>query len=57
MSGMAEEPRSMTIRNIYRNSDLMYIKYDGEDEKTPICQGQITGHRLTFNQINENRLW
>ena len=38
MTGVIVEPRNMSVRQIYTESGIMYIWYDGEVETEPHAQ-------------------
>ena len=55
MNGMTEEPRIMIIRQIYKESRIMYIRQDGEVETRLNGQKKkVGGSRSAFSNMNEN---
>ena len=53
MIGMTEEPRNMTIRHIYKDSGIRYMRYVGEVDTKPHGQHNIGGSRPAFSKMNE----
>ena len=47
------EPRRMTISQIYKESGIMYIRYDGEIETQSNGQQKIGGSRPAFNNMEK----
>ena len=43
----------MTIRQIYKESGITFIRYDGEVETTPNGQNKIGGSRPAFSKMNK----
>ena len=43
----------MTINKLYRDSSVMYIRYDRDAETKPKGQQKIGGNRPTFSKMNE----
>ena len=50
---MATEPRRMKISEIYKESGIMYIRYDGIIEERQNGQKKIGGARPAFSKMNE----
>ena len=47
------EPRRMTTSQIYKESGIMYIRYDGEIETQSNGQQKIGGSRPAFNNMEK----
>ena len=52
LTGMTAKPHSMTVSQIYMESSIMDIMYDGEVETKPHGQNKIGGTRPTFSTMH-----
>ena len=53
LTGMTAKPHSMTVSQIYMESSIMDIMYDGEVETKPHGQNFIGGSRPALSKMSE----
>ena len=52
-SGMSVESRRISISQTYKESGIMYIRYDWEIETKSNGQKKIGGNRPSFSKMNK----